>query len=198
MATPLIEPDAEEDYTEPVADSEDNDDEPDQMRPMYVLALDGRLYKLRPTDGADIAPPRTFEPKTSGLRWESDKVAAVACSAETGIAPRPASWIDPAGKRWTYAVHAGRLEATSDGKHVWRSEDLGPAGPPAIVHGIVFTLTDATLFAFDAATGKPLYASTEGIAPVSADHEIAVANGHIVFNSADGTVYCFGIPILEH
>jgi outer membrane protein assembly factor BamB len=50
-ATPVIEPNPR---------PRKEDDEPNAMRPIYVLATDGRLHKIRASDGADIEAPVKF------------------------------------------------------------------------------------------------------------------------------------------
>ena len=173
MAMPWIEPDADEDYSEPIADDDDNDDEPDQMRPLHVIASDGREYTVRASDGGDVKPP------VAGKAGED-------CGPHE-VARRPATWVDGAGVRRTYTPTATALVGPN-----WTREFPQP-GPPAVSHGIVYVFAGKRLHLLDTSTGKPLWVSNEEIP--DADPELAVANGHVVLNGRDGTVYCFGIPI---
>ena len=56
-ATPVIEPDPDVD-----PDDDEDADEAGPMRPMYVVASDGRLHRVRVSDGADMTPPSPFPP----------------------------------------------------------------------------------------------------------------------------------------
>jgi outer membrane protein assembly factor BamB len=61
-ATPVIEPDPDEDVSgNPVTDDED-DDEPGPMRPLYAVSSDGRLHTIRVSDGTDTSVPIEFLP----------------------------------------------------------------------------------------------------------------------------------------
>ena len=56
----------------------------------------------------------------------------------------------------------------------------------------------ATLHILDAATGKPLFTSGDGVTgTANPETALAVANGRVYFSTVDNTVYCFGIPT-EH
>jgi hypothetical protein len=49
----------------------------------------------------------------------------------------------------------------------------------------------------DSATGKELFSSGTAATSFSYGSGLAVANGHIYFNTYDNTVYAFGFP-MEH
>ncbi|HEV2275188.1 MAG TPA: PQQ-binding-like beta-propeller repeat protein [Acidobacteriaceae bacterium] len=101
----------------------------------------------------------------------------------------------------------------------WKSRDMMTAEPPVIANGVVFALAageftgqandidgglftseeriqrsiPAKLYAFDARTGKELYSSGEQIPSFLHQSGLAVAGGHVIFGTFDGTIYCFGI-----
>jgi outer membrane protein assembly factor BamB len=79
-ATPVIEPDPDEDMSgDPVTDDEDDDDEAGPMRPLYGVDSDGGLHTIRVSDGTDINAPITFLPpkaKYSNLNFWSGAVYA--------------------------------------------------------------------------------------------------------------------------
>lgn len=108
-------------------------------------------------------------------------------------------------------------------KQAWTSRDLNGPVAPAIAGGVVFALgagdytrtvkqgyndiylvdekpkpaARATLYAFDAATGKELWSSKQQIAAPAALTGLTAANGRVYFGTTDGAFYCFGIP-MEH
>jgi len=130
------------------------------------------------------------------------------------------SYEDPDGARWIYApvwsdsetgsIVAVKLEER-DGKpvltKVWASENIISPEPPVITGGMLFVLSagkygfneypkgssHATLFAFDAATGKEMY-STKDQVPVPATLSgLTLANGRVYFTTVDNTLWAFGI-----
>lgn len=114
-----------------------------------------------------------------------------------------------------------------DGKTVltpaWVSRDLIAPAPPVIANGVVFTLSSgefvrqarenlgglwsvqeraersahATLYAFDAETGKELYSSGNSITSFTHFAGLTVVNGRVYFGTFDSTLYAFGFP-MEH
>ena len=96
----------------------------------------------------------------------------------------------------------------------WVSRDLPSPLAPVIANGVVFALsageftrtaaderpkssTHATLYAFDARTGKELYSSRNLVTVPASLTGLTVANGRVYFGGIDGTVYAFGM-YLEH
>ena len=90
--------------------------------------------------------------------------------------------------------------------------------PPVIANGVVFALsageftrqvkasegittiderpkgsTHATLYAFDARTGKELYSSRNQVAVPASLTGLTIANGRVYFGGIDGTLYAFGM-----
>jgi outer membrane protein assembly factor BamB len=117
--------------------------------------------------------------------------------------------------------------ATNDGKTslepVWQSRDLNVPEPPIIANGIVFALSNgeytrqvdengriytsaeraskptgnAVLYAFDAATGKELYSSKNLIKNWTHFSGLAISDGRIYVVTNDGTLYAFGLGLVE-
>jgi len=124
-----------------------------------------------------------------------------------------ASWEDPdTGTRWIYASLQNGIAAFTleqrDGRPVltpgWVSSDVAAPAAPVVANGLVFGLSTgnasrrATLHILDAATGKPLFTSGDGVTgTANPETALAVANGRVYFSTVDNTVYCFGIPT-EH
>jgi outer membrane protein assembly factor BamB len=114
--------------------------------------------------------------------------------------------------RWIYAplqnaIVAFKLEQR-DGRpllsQAWVSSDIVAPAAPAVANGLVFGLSTgdasrrATLYIFDAATGKPLFTSGDAVTGTANPQTgLAVANGRVYFSTIDNTVYSFGIPT-EH
>jgi hypothetical protein len=96
---------------------------------------------------------------------------------------------------------------------MWMSRSMSVPEPPVIVNGMVFSLssgeqtkqhpltpeertsqvTNATLYAFDATTGKELYSSNQLIDGFSHFGGLAVAGGRIYFSTYQNRVYSFGL-----
>jgi hypothetical protein len=100
----------------------------------------------------------------------------------------------------------------------WVSRDLASPLPPVIANGVVFALsageftrqiktadgittlderpkssTRATLYAFDAQTGKELWSSRNLVPAPASLTGLTVANGRVYFGGIDGTLYAFGM-----
>jgi outer membrane protein assembly factor BamB len=58
---PVLEPDPDEDFSDPAPDDE-GDDEAAPMRPLYAVSSDGSLHTIRVSDGADTSTPLNFLP----------------------------------------------------------------------------------------------------------------------------------------
>ena len=116
MATPVIQPDARA--------SQREDDEPGPMRPIYVVASDGMLHKIRPSDGADMSPPVPFLPPhafASSLNFAGNFVYA-ATSKGCGDAPNGVWAID------TRAPHAKANFYAADGGGASPQVSIGTSG----------------------------------------------------------------------
>lgn len=155
-------------------------------RDMLAGAADGRLF---------VADGR--ETRFGGATRSRRAISALA------------TWEDRRGVRWicgsgSTRVAAFRLEARSRGpavQRVWMSRGLVNLGPPTVAGGVVFALskgdakTRAVLHALDGATGRRLYSSGAVVTSFSRTGELAVANGHVCFVTADDAIYCFGFPV---
>ena len=120
------------------------------------------------------------------------------------------------------AIVAFRLEEKNSKLQLtpaWMSRDMDHAEPPVVANGIVFAygsgedttqaypdrgLDDssplriaasghATLYAFDAETGKELYSSGDQIASFAHWGGLSVANGRVYLGTFDSVLYCFGL-----
>ena len=167
-------------------DEDEDDDAPQPVRPLYVLAGDGLLHTLDPVNGLD-RETKPFCDSTAELTATPSGPVAAPASKSTR------------DQTQAYKIDsAGRLTAYQGARKVWTTPRLESPGQPAVAGGIVFTLTRGSqpvLYAFDAATGKQLYSSGNAIHGKSITGDLAIANGHIVFTTIDGTIYCFGFPV---
>ncbi len=102
---------------------------------------------------------------------------------------------------------------------VWLSRNMMTAEPPVVANGVVYVLAagefagqaddvngglfswqqrveksiPAVLYALDANTGKVLFSSGNQIKSFLHQSGIAVAGGHVIFGTFDGTIYCYGL-----
>jgi hypothetical protein len=186
---------------------------------LYVAAGNG----LTALDGKTLERKAQFAaPSTAAVIFPykgSDLVAAVSRDAlalldgkslSTPLARTPsgatalATFDQTDGTRWLVAAAANKLAAfklvEKDGKPAlepaWSSRTIDSPHPPIVVNGVVFTASGATLYAFDALTGKDLWNSGKSIAsPIRAG--ISAGDGKLFATSADGTLYTFGF-FMEH
>lgn len=129
-------------------------------------------------------------------------------------APRPigrlATWEDEDANRWIYTATQDQIAAfqvkEGNGKMPsvtpsWRLSKLSHPGPPIVANGIVYFLADASgdghlvLHAVEARSGHELYTSKDLITSHASSGDLALANGHVCFSTADSQAYCFGLPI---
>ena len=96
----------------------------------------------------------------------------------------------------------------------WRSRDMHVPDPPVVANGVVYAIqtgeqtlqgrgatakfrstpvTNAVLYAFDAANGKELYSSKETIPGWTHFSEPVVAAGKVYVATWDGKIYAFGL-----
>ena len=150
-----------------------------------------------------------------GTRW----LYAPAYGAPWGEAPKfPVSYGPaPAGSIMAFKVDE------KDNKPVlvpaWVSRDMSVPEPPIVANGVVFALSNgenvrqvdsggkilsskersetpsgnATLYAFDAETGKQLYSSGDAIPGFTHFSGLSISNGRIYVVTHDSTVYAFGL-----
>jgi hypothetical protein len=113
-----------------------------------------------------------------------------------GVEQKPdrATWLDSKPARWFFDSDGKSVRAFRGESSVW-TVDLGSfLRPPVVTNGVVLALSSGptVLRAFDALTGKVLFASHEEIG--GTDSYIALANGHVCF-TAQNSLFCYGIPI---
>jgi outer membrane protein assembly factor BamB len=124
------------------------------------------------------------------------------------------TWEDSEGARWILAAVSGKgssagsvasFKVEEQGDRIvltpaWTSRDINSFVPTVIANGIVFAISGSsrpTLYALDAATGKPLYSSRNLVTAPASPTGLTVANGRAYFGTTDGNLYAFGI-YMEH
>ncbi len=150
--------------------------------------------------------------------------AAAPVSATAGFTPTAlATFDDASGTHWllatditkaTGAVHAFKITESGGApslQEVWKSADLAAPGRPIVVDGVVFALatgadrsggsakpptrgTHATIYALDAATGKPLWDSGNTITSFVGTGGMAFNESQLYVPTFDNTLYTFGHP----
>lgn len=154
-----------------------------------------------------------------GVRW----LYAPAQGPQAGGSP-DFKHVDGAAPRGS--VMAFRVEEENDKfklTPVWRSHDMSVPEPPIVANGVVYALSNgestqsihqsgrlmtsqerisaatgnATLYAFDAVTGKELFSSQKTISGFSHFTGLAMANGHIYVVTFDNVLYSFGLGMAE-
>jgi hypothetical protein len=133
-----------------------------------------------------------------------------------------AAWQEPTGTSWILLPAKGRLstvkEAVNGGvlalklvdaggalslESSWVSNDLVSPATPLIVNGVVFTLasgaatgtgrgTAAVLYAYDGATGKPLWNSGKAMTAPASPGSMWSGLGQVYVGLRDGTLHAFG------
>jgi hypothetical protein len=102
---------------------------------------------------------------------------------------------------------------------VWRSRDMSIPEPPIVANGVVYALSNgentqsihesgrlmtsqeraatpagnATLYAFDALTGKELFSSAKTMTGFAHFTGLAIANGHVYVVTYNNVLYSFGL-----
>jgi hypothetical protein len=155
---------------------------------------------------------------------DASGAAATPIKATAGFTPTALSTFDDAsGAHWllatdttkaTGAVHAFKITESGSSpslQEVWKSADMAAPGRPLVVDGVVFTLatgadrsgsgmkppvkgTHATVYAMDAATGKPIWDSGTTITSYVGTGGLAFNEGQLFVATADNTLYSFGKP----
>jgi hypothetical protein len=137
-------------------------------------------------------------PASNGAVTDGAIVAFKLSDANGGVGLTPA-WVSP---NVVNPSPASIVMNAAPPENAGRGAAAAPATPPPtiIAGGIVFTLsqgeagkTHATLYGFDAETGKQVYTSGEAITSAAHDASISISGGHVIFVTADNTLYCFGI-----
>jgi outer membrane protein assembly factor BamB len=177
-----------------------------------LTALDAKTLELKarflgPSTAAVIFPYKGNDLVAAASRDAIsllDSKSFVLLDHGTAGASALATFDEADGARWLIASGANKLAAfkvvEKDGKPAleptWSSRPIDSPHPPIVVNGVVFTASGATLYAFDALTGKDLWNSGKSIAsPIRAG--ISAGDGKLFATSADGTLYTFGF-FMEH
>lgn len=117
-------------------------------------------------------------------------------------APAAATREDAEHRRWVYLTEGDHITAyqVAKGRAFATPSMLNPA-PPVLAADLLFVLDrgnaqhPAVLYAFHSGTGQLLYSSKDTIKAAAPQTDLAIANGHVCFTAADGTAYCFGLPM---
>jgi outer membrane protein assembly factor BamB len=166
---------------------------------------DGSLYVL------DAAAPGGSDHKTALAK--STSIAR----AGSFIAGALTTWEGEGSSRWIAVpardgITAFRLPAgnTPIPELVWTSTGVAAPGPPIVLNGVVFAVSNgeaiagarvqrkpSVLHALDAATGKALWNSGSAMSSFVPGVPLSAGDGQVYAVTADGMLYAFGVP-LEH
>ncbi len=153
---------------------------PDSCACFYMSKLE-YLCALAPDD------PRagTAQPFPEDKRLE--KGPAYADAATPGPAAGPEDW--PMYRRDPARTGFGQTAVPADLKEAWSATLGGKLTQPVVANGRLYVASadTHTIYAFDAASGKPLWQFTAG---GRIDSPPTVDNGRVIFGAADGRVYC--------
>ena len=127
------------------------------------------------------------------------------------------TWEGEGSSRWIAVpardgITAFRLPAgnTPVPEPVWTSNGVAAPGPPIVLNGVVFAVSNgeaiagarvqrkpSVLHALDAATGKVLWNSGSAMSSFVPGVPLSAGDGQVYVVTADGVLYAFGVP-LEH
>jgi outer membrane protein assembly factor BamB len=152
-----------------------------------------------------------------GVRW----LYAPALGPQTSNSPEFKTTNGPAPHGSVMAFRVDERNGSPVLTPAWRSRDMSVPEPPVIANGVVYVLSNgenvqsihesgrlltsqerastpsgnATLYAFDAETGKELFSSGKTIPGFSHFSGLAMANGHIYVVTYQDVLYSFGLGI---
>jgi PQQ-like domain len=170
------------------------------LEPKEHIAAATTAAVVFPYKGSDLVAAASRE----AISLLDSKSFATPLDRSTAGATALATFDETDGGRWLVASSANKLSAfklvEKDGKPAleaaWSSRQIDSPLAPIVVNGVIFTASGATLYAFDAVTGKELWNSGKAItSPIRAG--ISAGGGQVFVTSADGTLYSFGF-FLEH
>ena len=127
------------------------------------------------------------------------------------------TWEGEGSSRWIAVpardgITAFRLPAgnTPVPEPVWTSNGVATPGPPIVLNGVVFAVSNgeaiagarvqrkpSVLHALDAAMGKALWNSGSAMSSFVPGVPLSAGDGQVYVVTADGMLYAFGVP-LEH
>ena len=148
-----------------------------------VAAKDGRIHLIDPA-------------KLAGAAYKSEPVAAGATSLAT--------YQDQSGARFLLAPTANSLVALKVADQAvepaWK-RDIDSPLTPLVINGVVFGASggksNSVLYAFDGASGAPLWNSGKTITSFVHGGGLSGGGSQVYLGTNDGTFYAFGFPI-EH
>ena len=172
----------------------------DHPAPLFVSAP---LIRIRKHGGSGFRGAfSTWSDVEAGTRWFYAPVS--------GSLRLPGSLKAVSSERKEGAILALKLGGTPERptlQPAWISPNVISPAPAVIANGMIFVLSrgqsadssdkpagPATLFVFDALTGKQLYSSGKVLPGVAPFTGLALANGRAYFSTQENAVYCFGIP----
>ena len=146
-------------------------------------------------------------------------LAKSTAAAKTGdfLAGALTTWEGEGSSRWIAVpsrdgIAAFRVPAgnTPIPELVWTSNGIAAPGPPIVLNGVVFAVSNgepiagarverkpSVLYALDAATGKALWNSGNAMTSFVPGVPLSGGDGQVYVVTADGMLYAFGVP-LEH
>ncbi len=163
------------------------------IKDLVILAAGGSVYAVDSDLGTLLWERHLEEPRAVIPALQPSSGDEVEDHLFFGVRPL---FLMQAGRR-TVALNAGNGADIDTPKQIPScTTDKSEA---AVANGVRFVLAHGAskpvLEALDAKDGHELYNSGNQIeAPVDASG-LAIANGHVCFGDAKGTLYCFGFPI---
>jgi len=171
----------------------------------------GRLATAEDADGTrfiyvSVNGPFAVEaklPTANGLTPDGS-VVAYKLEDEGGKAKLTPAWVSPDVMNPSPATIVMNTAPETFGG--FPGAAAAPATPPPAVKagGIVFVLaegeatkTNARLYGFDAETGAQVYSSGDQILSPATEASLSVSGGHILFVTADNTLYAFGVQYVR-
>ena len=146
-------------------------------------------------------------------------LAKSTASAKAGdfVAGALTTWEGEGSSRWIAVpsrdgIAAFRVPAgnTPVPELVWTSSGIAAPGPPMVLNGVVFAVSNgepiagarvqrkpSVLYALDAATGKALWNSGNAMTSFAPGIPPSAGDGQVYVVTADGMLYAFGVPV-EH
>jgi outer membrane protein assembly factor BamB len=171
-----------------------------------AASLGGADHRSPLSETASFSAPGSKHPWDGFAIWlDKDGTAWVFASVSATITPKAnsATANGPAAHGGIIAFRVDDADQKPILTPVWISRDMVNPAPPTVANGVVVALAGgnpsihATLYVFDATTGKELFSSKDTISTSTHLSGVAVGDSHAFFTDRNGTLYSFGIGI-EH